>query len=196
MNVESLARRNAQLLGDEVDPVDELRDRMLDLEARVHLEEIELTFAVDEFHGSCIDVSNCSRGRHRCLAHPRARLRVDDGRRRLLDDLLVAALDRALALTEVDDVAMRVGKHLDLDVPRLLEIALEKDGVVAERSLRRALCSVECAAQFLLVASDAHADATATGARLDQHRVPDLRGGGHGSLDIVERIGPRDHRNT
>ena len=42
----------------------------------------------------------------------------DHRRGRLLDDLLVAALDRALALAQVDDVALGVRHHLDLDVAR------------------------------------------------------------------------------
>ena len=47
---------------------------------------------------------------------PRAQLGVDGRRGRLLDDLLVAALDRALPLEEVDDVAVLVGEDLHLDV--------------------------------------------------------------------------------
>ena len=40
---EGLPVRDAQLLGDEVLAADELRDRVLDLEARVHLEEGQLS---------------------------------------------------------------------------------------------------------------------------------------------------------
>ena len=43
-------------------------------------------------------------------------LGVDGGRRRLLDDLLVAALDGAFPLEEVDDVAVGVAEDLHLDV--------------------------------------------------------------------------------
>ena len=60
----------------------------------------------------------------------------DRRRRRLLDELLVAALDRAVALAEVDDVAVRVGEHLHLDVARVLEVALDVDGRVGEVRLR------------------------------------------------------------
>ena len=170
---QALAGGDAQLLGHEVDAVDELGHRVLDLQARVHLQEVELAVAIDELDGAGVDVADRLRRGHRRLAHARARRGVDDRRRRLLDDLLVAALDRALALAEVDDVAVRVGEHLDLDVARLLEVALEKDRVVAERALRGALRGVERGAQLLLVAGDAHADATAARARLDEHRVAD-----------------------
>ena len=57
------------------------------------------------------------------------------GRRRLLDDLLVAALDRAFALAQVDDVAVLVAEHLDLDVARVLDELLDEDAVVAEARL-------------------------------------------------------------
>ena len=50
---------------------------------------------------------------------------LDRGRRRLLDQLLVASLHRAVALAEVDRVAVAVGEDLDLDVPRLDDRALE-----------------------------------------------------------------------
>ena len=54
---------------------------------------------------------------------------------RLLDQLLVAALDRAVALAEVDHVALGVGEHLHLDVARVLQVALEVDAVVGEELL-------------------------------------------------------------
>jgi hypothetical protein len=58
------------------------------------------------------------------------------GEGRLLDELLVAPLDRALALAEVHDAAVRVGQHLDLDVARLDHGSLEVDRRVAEGRTR------------------------------------------------------------
>ena len=57
--------------------------------------------------------------RDRLLAHLLARRGVEQRRRRLLHDLLVAALDRAFALAEMDDVAVLVAQHLDLDMARI-----------------------------------------------------------------------------
>jgi hypothetical protein len=45
-------------------------------------------------------------------------------RRGLLDDLLVAALDAALALAEGERLAVRVAEDLDLDVAGLRDVAL------------------------------------------------------------------------
>ena len=55
------------------------------------------------------------------------------GRRRLLDELLVAALERAVALPERDDAPVRVAEQLDLDVARRADLALQVDRPVAER---------------------------------------------------------------
>ena len=54
------------------------------------------------------------------------------GAGRLLEHLLVAALGRAVALEEVDDVAVGVGEDLHLDVAAGLDVLLDQHGVVAE----------------------------------------------------------------
>src|SRR3972149_26294 len=49
-------------------------------------------------------------------AHAGAQLGRQPGGRRLLDDLLVAPLDRAVAVAQVNDGALVVAEHLDLNV--------------------------------------------------------------------------------
>ena len=68
-------------------------------------------------------------------AHPLALFGRDDGRGRFLEHLLVAALERAVALAEMDRVALAVAEHLEFDVARIAEIFLHIDGGVAERRL-------------------------------------------------------------
>ena len=55
-----------------------------------------------------------------------AQARVEVGRGRDLDDLLVAQLHRAVALEEMHDVALAVAQHLDLDVARPRHDLLEE----------------------------------------------------------------------
>ena len=55
----------------------------------------------------------------------------------------MAALDRAVALAEVDHVPVRVGEHLHLDVARVLEVALDVDGGVGEVRLALAAGRLE-----------------------------------------------------
>ncbi len=64
----------------------------------------------------------------------RSRCFVGDARRRrFFDDLLMAALHGAVALAQVNHVAVIVGQHLEFDVPRPLQEFLHVDLVVAER---------------------------------------------------------------
>ena len=60
-----------------------------------------------------------------------------------LEQLLVAALDRALALAEVDDRAVMIAEHLELDVARVLDVLLDVDVADAEGRFRLALRGLE-----------------------------------------------------
>ena len=66
-----------------------------------------------------------------------------------LEQLLVAALDRALALAEVDDGAVMVAEDLELDVARVLDVLLDVDVADAERRFGLALRGLERLAQLL-----------------------------------------------
>ena len=46
------------------------------------------------------------------------------------------ALDRAIALPEVNDRAMGVGQNLHLDVPRSRDVPLQEDRTITKRPLR------------------------------------------------------------
>ena len=64
-----------------------------------------------------------------------AQIVADSRRGRLFDQLLMTALDRAFALAEMNDVAVIVGEHLNLDMARPLDIAFEIDAAVLESRL-------------------------------------------------------------
>jgi hypothetical protein len=105
---------------DEVESRHQLRDRVLDLQAGVHLQEKELVARQEELHGPGVLVARRARQARRGVAHAFAQS-VGQGRRGgLLDHLLVPALDRALPLVQMDHVAVPIGEDLHLDVPRPL----------------------------------------------------------------------------
>ena len=62
----------------------------------------------------------------------RRRARIETGGGGFLDDLLVAALGGAVALEQMDGVAVRVGEDLHLDMAGRSQIALDQHAVVAE----------------------------------------------------------------
>jgi hypothetical protein len=108
---------------------------MLHLQAGVHLDEVELVVLEQELDGARADVVDLGHGVGADLADPVAQLGRDDGPRRLLQHLLVAPLERAVALAQMDRVALAVAEDLDLDVPRRGEVLLDVDLVVAEGGL-------------------------------------------------------------
>ena len=154
---------------------------MLDLDAAVQLEEEEVAPVEHELGGAGARVADRLRERDRRLAHLRPQLRVDRGRGRLLEHLLVAALHRAVALPERQHGPVGVGEELDLDVARTLDVALAEDRAVAEGRLRLPRSGLERLLELVRLAHDPHPAAAASGRRLDEEREADLRrlAGGH-----------------
>ncbi len=153
---------------------------MLHLQPRVHLHEIEVIrpeavgHVGDELHGACTDIADRLGGPDRGIPHRTADLGRHAGRRRLLYHLLMPALQRAVALEEVDDIAVPVAEDLHLDVTRLRQIAFEKHRTVAEGGFGLPPCGLQRGAEILLPLDPAHAFAAAARPRLDQHRIADF----------------------
>ena len=107
-----LARGDAQLPFHEIEPGDGLRDGMLDLQARVHLDEVPRRRrrqrpALDqELDGAGALVGHGLGAGDGSLGDPGAQLRRHARRWGLLDHLLVAPLQRAVALEQMHDVAV------------------------------------------------------------------------------------------
>ena len=167
---------------------------MLDLQARVHFEEVEIALAVDDEldRPGAVIVHGLGQ-RDRLLAHRLARLGREEGRWRLLEDFLVAALDRAFALVEVDDIAVLVAQHLDLDVARLVDELLDEDAIIAERGDRLGARAVKAFLGFACVEGDAQALAAAAGRGLDHHRIADRVGDLHRLLRILDQAHMTGH---
>ena len=119
-----------ELRAHEVDVRDLLGDRVLDLDARVHLDEHVLARGrVDEeLHRAGVHVADGLGEAHGVGAQAVADRRVEVRGRRELDHLLVAPLDGAVALEQMDDVPLAVGQDLHLDVPRADDRLLQVDG--------------------------------------------------------------------
>src|SRR6266700_3916800 len=192
---ELFAGGNPDHLLDQIDAGDELGHGMFDLQPRVHLEKIEaLVLPCDEFDGARGIVVHGLCKRYRLFAHLAAGGLIKQRRRRLLDHFLIAALDRAFALAEMDDVAVLVTQHLDLDVAGIDDELLDEDAVIAERGFRLGLGADEAFGDFRPRMRDPHALAAAAGGRLDHHGITDLVRNLHCvlfTLDDAEMAGHR-----
>ena len=174
---ELLARGDPEHLADQVDPGDLLGDAVLHLEAGVHLEEGDGPVLGDEeLTGAGADVVRLAQDRLGALVEA-AHLVVGQERRgRLLDQLLVAPLQRAVTGGDHHDVAVLVGEALGLDVARLVEELLHEALAASEGGLGLTHRRLEGVGDLLLLASDLEA-ATATSERgLDRDRQAVLLG--------------------
>ena len=161
---------------------------MLDLQPRVHFEKIEaLVLSDDELHGAGRVVADGLGERDRLLAHFAARRRVDERARRFLHDFLVAALDRAFALAEMNDVAMLVAQDLDFDMARIDDEFLDEHAVVAEGGFGLGTRARKTLGHLGLGMRDPHALAAAARRCLDHDRISDLVG------DLQRVLGVGDH---
>src|SRR6185369_1903727 len=144
-----------------------LRYRVFHLDARVHFNKVQLpVFVHQELHRSRVHVTD---RRHRLLKNRAdfcAQLRRDHNRRRFLDQFLVTPLDAALALTETDNVSVRIRQHLEFDMSRRLNKLLHVEIAVSKRSSRFTLCCPEQVRQLLGRADYAHAASAAACRRL------------------------------
>ena len=168
---------------------------MLHLQPGVHFQQVEVARRIDhEFDRAGGAVADGFRQRNGGAAHFGAQFRRHERRRRLFDDFLVTALNRALTLSQVHHRAVAVGQDLDFNMARALKVFLHEHPPVAERRLRfpHGLLVTGAALGFIL--RDPHSAAAAAGLGFQQHRVADIgsrRGGGGGAF---ERLGPPGNR--
>src|SRR5215469_12121283 len=103
----------------------------------------------------------------------------------------MAPLNRALALAQVDYVAVLVCDDLDLDVPWLADVLLHVDGRVAEGGTGGVAGALDRRAQVLLLLDHLHADATASPRRFDDDGKADLTGHPRRRGGVVEGVAAR-----
>src|SRR5262249_19001537 len=133
---QTLSRGDADLLANEIGPRDQLRHRMLDLNASIDLDEVEVVLLVEqELAGAGTVVSARPRQTDRRFADRPANAVGEIGSRRFLHELLVPALQGAVALPEMHQVAVPVAQELHLDVAGLVDVLLEIDAAILERRL-------------------------------------------------------------
>ena len=171
---------------------------MFNLQTGIHFKEVEVFLAIDdELHRPGGAVIHRLRQRDGLFAHGLAGGGVEEGARRLFNDLLVPALDRAFAFIQVNCVAVFVAEDLNFDMARLRHEFLDEDAVVAKTARRLVLGGLEALARLIVVPSDAHALAAAPGGGLDHHRITNLVGDLHCFLGVFDQAHIAGHgRNT
>ena len=195
-DVQRLAVGDAELFAHQVDARGLLGDRVLHLKPRVDLQERDQPVLADQvLDRACAVVVGLFADSLGRLVDLLA-LRVGQERRGcLLDQFLEAALQRAVAGTRDDDIAVLVGDHLRLDVARLVQVPLDEALAAAERRHGLAGRGVEQFGDLLDGAGHLHAAAAAAERRLDRHRDAVLLGERDDLVGVLDRIrGARNQR--
>jgi hypothetical protein len=183
---------------DQVEPGDELGDAVLDLQARVDLEEVELVArrVDEELDGADRAVGDRPGQRAGRRGQPRPQVGGEVGGRRLLDHLLVAPLHGAVAVAEHLHLAPAVADHLHLDVPGDGQEALDEQRARPEAGRARAGHPRPGVGQLVGAVDPGHPDAAPTGGGLEQHGVADGLGLGGGRLEVGQHTGAGQQRNA
>ena len=182
----------------QVHPGDLLGDRMLDLQAGVHLEERRLlaVHVVDELDGARGAVPHGPGECARRGLHPLPHLRRQPGRRGLLQHLLVPALQRAVPVAEAHDPSRPVAEDLHLQVPGARDEPLEEHTGAAEVRGGEALHPLIGGSQLARVGARLHADPPATADGLEHHRVADGLRRRQRLSDVGQQPAARDERHA
>ena len=98
-DAERLSGGHANLRTYQVNASYQFSDRMFNLQTRVHLDEVELTVLVQEFERASAAIADITTGFDAACPQPIPNLFGNTRRRRFFDDLLMAALHRAVTLT-------------------------------------------------------------------------------------------------
>ncbi len=131
---QGLPVRDLEHLQNQVDAADFLGHRVLDLQPGVDLQERHSAVLADqELAGASAGVAGFAQDCLRRLPKHGLLLAGQERRWRLLDQLLVPPLQRAVPGGDDHDVAVLIGQALGLDVPGPVEVALDEALAAPER---------------------------------------------------------------
>ena len=172
VQAKTVAAGDRDLLGDQVHAGDDLGHRMLDLDPRVHLEEIKRLLLVDEeLHRAGAAIGKALREAYGGLVETATQEFGQSGRGRFLDQFLIATLDRAVPLAQVDHASCAIAENLHLDVAPACDEALEVYARISKGGSGLRGGERNRGRQLRQPLDPLHASATAAANRLDEQRA-------------------------
>src|SRR5688500_10573307 len=134
---------------------------MFNLKPRVHFEEIEIEFRVEnKLHCPRSVVTARVSDIDRSVSHTVSFVRCEDCGGCFFDDLLMAPLNRAFPLKHMHNVTVLIAEDLEFDMPWTCDIFFNKDGPVAKGRSGFADRALHLLLERGLIFNDAHAFST------------------------------------
>ena len=171
---------------DQIDAGHHFGYRMLDLQAGIDFEKVELIArrVVDEFDGTGRLIGDgfteAFGGGQQCRAGSFGQV----GRRGFFDHFLIAPLQAAITLAERHHLTPAIAKNLHFDMAGVIDKALQKDPAIAEKARTHAGHCLECFDQRVFVGAALQANPAATGGAFEHDGIADAlsRGDGRGQI--------------
>ena len=190
---------HADLGLDDVDAGHFLGDGVFHLYAGIDLDEVKRARIGlhEEFHGAGVSVTGGGCEVQGMAAKRVALPGIQIGRRRTLNQLLVAPLHRAVAFEEMDQVAVGIAQYLHFNVAGLTHEFFQVDLIVAESREGFAPRHGDFRAQTGRIVDHPHPASAAAPTGLEHQRKAHDFGQLERGVEIVgERAGGRHHRHT
>src|SRR5471032_512989 len=191
------ARGDADLLTHDVDAGDFFGDGVFHLHPGVHLHEVHLALGEQKLHGAGVLVTHGLGGTHRQVADVGALFRGELRAWSNFDELLVAALNRAITLEQVNHVAKAVTKDLRLDVLGIDDAFFQEHFRRTEGLGGFGNYAREGLFEFFAAVAAADTTTATTGGGLEHHRVTNAVAFGDGFGDVGDvAFGAGRHRHA
>ena len=170
--------RHLDLAADQVDPGHHFGDGVLHLNTRVDLDEVPGAGVGvhQELHRAGVVIAGGAGERDCGLSQRCANGRIERHCGRHFHNLLMTPLDRAIALVEMQDLAVAIAQDLDFDVAGAAHEAFDEDRVVAESRGSFAASFFQQAGKIGRVLDDAHAASAAAESGFEYDRKADFAG--------------------
>ena len=137
-------------------------------------QEIELTLFIEKFNRTGTNVIDLCHGIGANLADTCAFFCADCWAGSLLEDFLVAALQRAISLAQMHREVFAVAEHLNFDMARCGEVFFDIDFVIAKGRLALRAGGAEGRWHFLSGICHFHPASTTAGSGFDDDGVAEL----------------------
>ena len=121
---------------------DEFGDAVFHLDSGIHFHEIEVSAVAiqQELHCTGPFVAHCTGSIDSGSAHLLAQCGGEASGGGFFDELLIAPLNRAVSVTQVDDIALPVSQDLELNVPGIEDQLFQIQVITLETGFGLCFC--------------------------------------------------------